>query len=241
MALLEVSRLVKQFGGLIAVQDSNFVVNQGEILGLIGPNGAGKTTIFNLITGFLQPDRGTIIFDGTEIQGFKPHEISRRGLARTFQTAQSFLHMSTLQNVMVGGFIHTRNADKVRKEALEILDFTGLTSQKDKEAENLTIGDSRRLEIAKALAIRPSLILLDEVMAGLNLTEIEEAIEIIQKIRSRGITVFMVEHVMHAIMTLSDRIIVVNYGKMIAEGRPEQVAENREVIEAYLGREYVME
>jgi len=240
MALLEVSSLMKQFGGLVAVDNNNFVVNQGEILGLIGPNGAGKTTIFNLITGFLRPDTGTIIFDGGEIQDLRSHEISRRGLARTFQTAQSFPHMTTLQNVMVGGFIHTRDADKVREEALEILDFTGLGPQKDKEAENLTIGDSRRLEIAKVLAIKPSLVLLDEVMAGLNFTEIEEAIEIIRKIRKKGITVFMVEHVMHAIMTLSDRIIVVNYGRQIAEGKPEEVAEDRAVLEAYLGREYVI-
>ncbi|MBW2044090.1 MAG: ABC transporter ATP-binding protein [Deltaproteobacteria bacterium] len=241
MALLEVQKLSKHFGGLTAVANNNFVVNQGEILGLIGPNGAGKTTIFNLISGFLRPDQGTIVYKGKEIQGLTPHEISRRGLMRTFQTAQAFPYMTTLQNVMVGGFMHDRNRKRVEKSALETLEFTGLVEQKEKKAENLTIGDSRRLEIAKALAGRPSLLLLDEVMAGLNETEIAEAVELIKKIRDRGTTIFIVEHVMQAIMSLSDRIIVINYGRQIAEGSPEKVAKDNRVIEAYLGEEYVIE
>jgi branched-chain amino acid transport system ATP-binding protein len=239
MAFLEVINMDKNFGGLTAVSDSSFHVKEGEILGLIGPNGAGKTTIFNLITGFLKPDNGAIIFKGEEIQGLEPHEICKKGVTRTFQSAQTFPHMTTLDNVMVGGFIHDRNIANVRKLAFEILDFTGLNEQKDKTAENLTIGDSRRLEIAKALAVKPSLLLLDEVFAGLNATEMEEVIEIIKQIREKGITVFIVEHVMHAVMSLSDRVIVINYGVKIAEGEPQEVTKNEKVIEAYLGEEYM--
>lgn len=239
MALLEVNNLTKNFGGLRAVNDNNFVAKEGEILGLIGPNGAGKTTIFSLITGFHKPDRGTILFREEEIQGLSPHKISKKGIARTFQIAQSFLHMSTLDNVMVGGFINDRNTNNVRKSATEILEFTGLVDQKDTLAENLTIVDLRRLEIAKALAVKPNLLLLDEVVAGLNPTETEEAIDIIRKIRDTGITLFIVEHVMHAIMSLSDRIIVVNHGEIIAEGKPQEVAEDEKVIEAYLGEDYL--
>ena len=240
MALLEVEDLTKTFGGLTAINQVEFSTTEGEILGLIGPNGAGKTTLFNLITGCLKPDRGTIQFRGEEIQGLTPHEISRKGIGRTFQIAKSFSHMSTLDNVMVGGFIHNRDIKNVKDAALEILEFTGLTAQRDALAENLIIGDLRRLEIAKAMATKPTLLLLDEVMAGLNPTETEEAIDIIRKIRDRGITILIVEHVMHAIMSLSDRVIVVHHGERIAEGIPEEVTKNAEVIEAYLGEDYLI-
>ena len=240
MALLEVEDLTKTFGGLTAINQVEFSTTEGEILGLIGPNGAGKTTLFNLITGCLKPDQGTIQFRGEEIQGLTPHEISRKGIGRTFQIAKSFSHMSTLDNVMVGGFIHNRDIKNVKDAALEILEFTGLTAQRDALAENLIIGDLRRLEIAKAMATKPTPLLLDEVMAGLNPTETEEAIDIIRKIRDRGITVLIVEHVMHAIMSLSDRVIVVHHGERIAEGIPEEVTKNVEVIEAYLGEDYLI-
>jgi len=240
MALLEVEDLTKTFGGLTAINQVEFSTTEGEILGLIGPNGAGKTTLFNLITGCLKPDRGTIQFRGEEIQGLTPHEISRKGIGRTFQIAKSFSHMSTLDNVMVGGFIHNRDIKNVKDAALEILEFTGLTAQRDALAENLIIGDLRRLEIAKAMATKPTLLLLDEVMAGLNPTETEEAIDIIRKIRDRGVTILIVEHVMHAIMSLSDRVIVVHHGERIAEGIPEEVTKNAEVIEAYLGEDYLI-
>ncbi|MBW2609637.1 MAG: ABC transporter ATP-binding protein [Deltaproteobacteria bacterium] len=239
MAFFDVKNLTKNFGGLTAVSNNSFEIKEGEILGLIGPNGAGKTTIFNLITGFYRPDSGVILFKDEEIQGLEPHRVSRKGIARTFQIARSFPRMSTLDNVMVGGFINGQKAKDVRESAIEILELTGLIDQEDKLAENLTIADLRRLEIAKALAIKPDLLLLDEVIAGLNPTEIDEAIDIIKKIRDTGITIFMVEHVMHAIMSLSDRIIVINYGEKIAEGKPEQVAKDERVIEAYLGEEYV--
>lgn len=237
MALLEVKKLTKSFGGLDAVKDVSFSVHQGEILGLIGPNGAGKTTVFNLITGFLKPNEGSILFKGEEIQGKSPHKITQNGISRTFQTAKSFPHMTTLENVMVGGFVNDRNPENVREAAKQILEFTGLIDQKDKPAENLTIGDSRRLEIAKTLAVKPTLLLLDEVIAGLNPTETEEAIDIIKRIRNNGITIFIVEHVMHAIMSLSDRIIVLNYGQKLAEGQPEVVIKDEKVVEAYLGVE----
>ena len=238
MALLEVKNLTKSFGGLDAIKDASFSVHQGEILGLIGPNGAGKTTIFNLITGFLKPNEGSILFKGEEIRGKSPHKISQNGITRTFQTAKSFPHMTTLDNVMVGAFVNDRNPKNVREAAIKTLKFTGLIDQKDKAAENLTIGDSRRLEIAKALAVKPTILLLDEVIAGLNPTETEEAIDIIKKIRNSGITIFIVEHVMHAIMSLSDRIIVLNYGHKIAEGQPKVVIRDAKVVEAYLGEEY---
>jgi branched-chain amino acid transport system ATP-binding protein len=240
MALLEVEGLTKAFGGLTAINQVEFSTTEGEILGLIGPNGAGKTTLFNLMTGCLKPDQGTIQFRAEEIQGLTPHEISRKGIGRTFQIAKSFSHMSTLDNVMVGGFIHDRDIRNVKAAALEILEFTGLTAQRDALAENLIIGDLRRLEIAKAMATKPTLLLLDEVMAGLNPTETEEAIDIIRKIRDRGVTILIVEHVMHAIMSLSDRVIVVHHGEKIAEGIPEEVTKNAEVIEAYLGEDYLI-
>jgi branched-chain amino acid transport system ATP-binding protein len=240
MVFLEVNHLSKSFGGLIAVNNVDFIANPGEILGLIGPNGAGKTTIFNLVTGFLTPDKGNILFRGEKIHNLASHEISRRGIARTFQMAQSFPRMSTLDNVMVGTFMHERNVKRARELAVEVLEFIELIDQKDKIAENLTVGDLKKLEIAKALATQPALLLLDEVIGGLNPKEIEEAMRIIQKIKEKGITIFLVEHIMHAIMSLSDKVIVIHHGEKIAEGKPQEVTRNVEVIEAYLGEDYLI-
>jgi branched-chain amino acid transport system ATP-binding protein len=240
MTFLEVNHLRKSFGGLTAVHNVEFVVNPGEILGLIGPNGAGKTTIFNLITGFLPPDQGDISFKGEKIHSLAPHEISRRGIARTFQMAQSFPRMSTLDNVMVGALMRERNVKKARELAIGILEFMELIDQKDKIVENLTAADLKMLGIAKALATQPALLLLDEVIGGLNPKEIEEAMRIIRKIREKGVTIFLVEHIMHAIMALSDRIIVIHHGEKIADGKPHEVTNNQQVIEAYLGEDFLI-
>jgi branched-chain amino acid transport system ATP-binding protein len=240
MVFLEVNRLKKSFGGLTAVNHVDFVVNPREILGLIGPNGAGKTTIFNLITGFLTPDEGEISFKGEKIHHLAPHETSRKGIARTFQLAQSFPRMSALDNVMVGALMRERNVKKARELAVGILEFIELIDEKDRIAESLTVGDLKMLEIAKALATQPSLLLLDEVIGGLNPKEIEDAMRMIRKIREKGITILMVEHIMHAIMSLSDRIIVIHHGEKIADGRPHEVTGNQQVIEAYLGEDFLI-
>ncbi len=240
MAFLEVSHLRKSFGGLTAVHNVDFVVHPGEILGLIGPNGAGKTTLFNLITGFLMPDEGEIAFKGEKIHRLAPHEISRKGIARTFQLAQSFPRMSALDNVMVGALMHERNVKRARELAVGVLEFIELIDEKDKIAESLTAGDLKMLEIAKALATQPALLLLDEVIGGLNAKEIEDAIRMIRKIREKGITILMVEHIMHAIISLSDRIVVIHHGEKIADGTPQEVTRSKPVIDAYLGEDFLI-
>jgi len=236
MRLLEVKALRKNFGGVAAVAGTDFHVDEGEIVGLIGPNGAGKTTIFNLVSGTVKPTSGEIRFKGEDISTLKPHEICRKNMARTFQSANLFPHMSVLENVLIGAlFGASVRMDEARKEARELLSFVGLSGKENLHAKDLTVHDQKRLEIARALATEPELLLLDEVMAGLNLSEVAEALALIKAINERGITILMIEHIMHAIMGVSDRIIALHYGRKLAEGTPEDISRNRKVIEVYLG------
>ncbi len=238
--LFKAESLTKYFGGLAAVKDVSFEIKKGEIVGLIGPNGAGKTTIFNLITGFLPPDSGRIEFKGEEITGLKPpHKVCLNHIGRTFQLVKPFKNMTVLENVMVGAFSRVRGAREARKEAMKVLDSIGLLGYSNSLASSLTIADSKKLELGKALATRPELLLLDEVVAGLNPRETEGIIEIIQAISHQGITLFIIEHVMKAIMTLSHRIIVLHHGEKIAEGTPGEISRDKRVIDAYLGEEYL--
>ena len=238
MEILKVKNLTMKFGSLAAVDDVSLSVNKGEIVGLIGPNGAGKTTFFNCLTGYLTPQNGAVQFDGHPLTGMRPNQICRLGLARTFQIVQVFREMATWENVVVGAFCRTANSADAYRETMEILKFTGLYEKKDALVGNLTIADHKRLEISKALATKPRLLMLDEAMAGLNATETIEAIELIKKIRGRGITLIVVEHVMEVIMSISERVVVFDSGKKIAEDVPDQIVKNPRVIEAYLGEAY---
>lgn len=236
--LLEVKGLTKNFGGLMAVESVDLHVKKGEILGLIGPNGAGKTTIFSMISGFLKPTKGDIFFNGRKITGLSPPKICHLGVTRTFQIVKPLTQLTVLENVMVGVFAKVTDTEGARKEAVKILEFTGQLHQKETKAGSLTLGDRKRLEISRALATRPEVLLLDECMSGLNPHEISEAIQLIGKIREKGVTLIVIEHVMKAIMSVSDRIVVINHGEKIMEGTPEQVANDPEVIKAYLGVDY---
>jgi len=236
--LLEVKGLTKQFAGLTAVHDFDLSVEQGEVLGLIGPNGAGKTTLFNLISGFLPPTDGKIIFNETDITRMKPAQICRLGIARTFQIVKPLTRMTVLENVMVGAFSRTKDPRKVKELAIEVLEFTEQIEKMDQKAGSLTLGERKLLEISRALATQPRLLLLDECMAGLNTKEISVAIDLIGKIKERGVTLIVIEHVMKAIMSVSDRIVVLNYGEKIMEGIPEEVVNDQQVIKAYLGVEF---
>jgi branched-chain amino acid transport system ATP-binding protein len=240
MKLLEIDRLTKNFGGLRAVDKLNLTIEDGMIFGLIGPNGAGKSTAFNCIAGLYSATSGRVLYKDDDITNLKPYDVCRRGIARTFQLVKPFPTKSVLKNVTVGSFLRSKNRDEAEKKALEVLEFVGLIDKKDVLGKSLTIADRKRLELARALATDPALLLLDEVMAGLRPAEVDEVIKIIRKINGRGITVFLIEHIMQAIMSLSDLIVVIHYGKKIAEGEPEEIASNEQVIKAYLGEEYVL-
>jgi branched-chain amino acid transport system ATP-binding protein len=232
---LVIRGLSKRFGGLRAVQDVSFTVKENETVALIGPNGAGKTTSFHLITGFHRPDSGSVSAFGREITGIKPHDICAHGLARTFQVAKPFGAMTVLDNVMTGAFLRDRHVAVAREKAREAIEFVGLAAREQTAARDLTTIDQRRLEMARALATQPRILLLDEVMAGLNPSEIDAAVGLIGKLSSRGLTIVIVEHVMRAIMAVARHIVVLDHGQKIAEGTPKEIVENPEVVRAYLG------
>jgi branched-chain amino acid transport system ATP-binding protein len=238
--ILQAENLSKAFGGLAALKGVSFGIEQGEILGLIGPNGAGKTTLFNVISGFFRPDQGRVVFAGETVSHLKAPSLCQCGLVRTFQVVKPFGNLTALQNVMVGSFLRTADPGLARERALEVMDLVGLSGRRDTAAKSLTISDRKRLEVARALATRPRLLLLDEVMAGLNPTELVQMLEILKRIRDRGVTLLVIEHIMAAIMTISERILVLHHGEKIAEAAPREVAGDRRVIDAYLGEEYLL-
>ncbi|NDY74376.1 ABC transporter ATP-binding protein [Desulfobacter hydrogenophilus] len=238
MNLLELKDVTKQFGGLTAVDSLSLSMEKGEILGVIGPNGAGKSTAFNCIAGVFPPTKGEVIFDGQVINGQKPWDLCKKGLARTFQIVKPFASKSVLYNVTVGAFVNTSSRGEAEAKAIDVLKLLNFDDKKDAKSSDLTIADRKRLEIARALATAPRLLLLDEVMAGLRPAEVDEMVEIIRFLREQGVTILVIEHIMRAIMALSDRIVVIHFGKKIAEGTPETVASDENVIKAYLGDEY---
>jgi branched-chain amino acid transport system ATP-binding protein len=238
MPILEGEGVTKHFGGLAAVSNVDFSVDQGQVVGLIGPNGAGKTTLFNLISGALVPKSGAIKFKAENITGLKPHQICEKGVARTFQSVKVFANMPVRENVLLGALFGRSNgtsAANALREATELLDFVGLSAVGATPAKDLTLANQKRLEVARALATEPELLLLDELMAGLNATEVAQAMELVTRIRDKGITVFMIEHVMKAIMSVCDRIMVLHHGVKIAEGTPQEIATSKTVVEVYLG------
>ncbi|WP_205944678.1 ABC transporter ATP-binding protein [Pelagibius litoralis] len=233
--MLELRSLSKSFGGLLATADVSLAVPEGRIVSLIGPNGAGKTTLFAIASGFLTPDSGSIHFLGQDVTGLPPHEICRLGLVRTFQVVKPFAEQSVRENILVGAHLRRAGHRDAAEKADEVAELVGMTGRMDDLAGSLTIAGRKRLELAKALATEPKLLLLDEVMAGLNPTEIEEIIPVIHRLRDSGLTIMLIEHVMQAVMKLSEYTWVLNQGRLIAEGSPQQIARDPAVIEAYLG------
>ena len=233
--VLKVDGVTVAFGGLVAVNHVSFQVAAGEIVGLIGPNGAGKTTVFNAVSGYYKPTRGRITFLEHDITGRQPYALAARGIGRTFQIVKPFAGLSVLENILVASYLRYPRQAEARDKAWEVLKFIGLGDRADFPAAGLTLAGRKRLEIGKALALEPKLVLLDEVVAGLNPTEADQTVQLILRIRDAGMTILIVEHIMRVIMKISTRIIVLNYGKLIAQGTPEEVARNPEVIEAYLG------
>ena len=239
IALLTVQDLAKSFGGLQAVTDLSFTVGEGEIVALIGPNGAGKTTAFALVSGFLTPDAGRIVFRGHDLRGLKPHQVNALGMARTFQIMRPFSRLSVVRNVMIATLGRHPDPGEAERRARAVLTELGLVAKADLPAGGLTLAERKRLELARALGTEPSLLLLDEVMSGLNDAETERIVELVRAINRRGVAILLIEHVMRAVMSLAHRIVVLNYGERIAEGRPDAVAGDPRVIEAYLGDEEV--
>lgn len=240
MDLLRVEGVSKSFGGLHALKNVDVNVDRGEILGVIGPNGSGKTTLFNVLTGFYKPDSGKIKFLGENIEGLKPHKICKKGMVRTFQVVKPFGGLKVFDNVLIGAFANTADGKTAAQEAIEALKLTGLLEKKDALAKELTLASRKRLELARALAAKPVLLLLDEMAGGLNPTEIAETMTLLRSIHEeKGITLIIIEHVMKVIMSLSNRIVVLNHGEKIAEGTPQETASNPEVVRAYLGEEVV--
>jgi branched-chain amino acid transport system ATP-binding protein len=248
--MLKLEKATIAFGGLIAVNEVSFTVNQGEIFGLIGPNGAGKTTLFNLISGVHKLTSGAISFDGKSLSGLEPYQITQQGIARTYQNINLFSNLTVLENVMIGRHIQSRSGlmaaicrtpaqrreeAEIRAKCCELLDFMELRDKAELQAKNLSYGEQRRLEIARAMATEPKMLLLDEPAAGMNSTEKVELTEMIRRIRDRGITILLVEHDMKLVMKVTDRIAVLNFGKLIAQGTPTEIQNNPEVITAYLG------
>lgn len=239
MAQLEIYDVTKDFGGLIALRDVSFKVDKGEIVGIIGPNGAGKSTLFNIITGIEKPTSGRVVFEGVDITGNKPHEILKLGISRTFQSVRPFMDFTVEDNIRIGALYGRDDGRSVDEKVESILSFTGLAEKRKAIVSSLPIEQRKMVEFGKAIASSPKLLLLDEPMAGLNPTEMTSFLEIIRKVNSQGITVLIVEHVMRAIMGVSDRIIVLSAGTKLAEGEPNSILENKDVIEVYLGEKYV--
>jgi branched-chain amino acid transport system ATP-binding protein len=238
--LLALEGVTKRFGGLIAVSGVSFTVAAGDLLGIIGPNGAGKTTLFNLISGYYRPDGGRVVFAGQDVVGQPPHVICQLGLTRTFQLVKPFGTLSVVDNVMIGALTRLPTIRAARVEAARVIDTCGLGPHANAHARTLPIGLRKRLEVARALATRPRLLLLDEVMAGLNPTELAGMIELIQRLHADGLTVIVIEHIMAAMMRLARRIVVLHHGERIAEGPPAAIAQDRRVVDAYLGEEFVL-
>ncbi len=238
MAILDIQNVSKHFGGLKAVDQVSLTIEKGQIYGLIGPNGAGKSTLFNCVAGSFAPTIGNVLFKDQNITGMKPWDICRIKVARTFQIVKPFQTKTVLFNAMVGAFIRSNNVSEVRDMALDCLEKFHLAEKRNQLAKNLTIADRKRLEFARALATDPELLLLDECMAGLRPNEVDETLDVIRWIRDKGVTIFMIEHIMRAIMTVSDKITVIQFGKKIMDGTPQEVAKDERVIKAYLGESY---
>ena len=238
--MLTLERVTKRFGGLTAVNDVSFEVRTGDLLGIIGPNGAGKTTLFNVIAGYYQPDEGRIVFDGTDLRGLSPHDVCRRGLTRTFQIVKPFGNLSVLDNVMIGALTRITSVRDARVDAERVIETCHLGAHADARARALPIGLRKRLEVARALATRPKLLLLDEVMSGINATELSVMMDLVRRLHAEGLTIIVIEHIMAAMMRLAERIVVLHHGERIAEGTPAEISRDRRVIDAYLGEEFVL-